>query len=413
MAAAAHLTLLLVILFWSFTLTSQNQQHSQQHLIAELQDAKLKIAGLETMLEESIRKVNGKSNYIEERDKLVDDMTNKIHHLQSLLSKIKDDSSRAEERLNALEEEIRLLWAASRKNNFDIHNLESKALDAEDRLEEVSLQVEKMSEIVTEQWIQIQHLEQALHMAEFILIISFFADDSLIVEGSKRPKATDVCQMHILEEVASTRAPRNYQLLLYCPVTTLPKPHPLQGFIKQEMVKNKLTAALANEELVFFVPKGFIENNLVMDDTTWEQKLQALTHVLTSPTNSPPLHSQLFVSSQIPCYLNWDYPPVFCTKFRYIHWRWGLSLFLRRVSRFGLPQTSWRSKCPYQQPPPLTLAKGVEEAKWGDEEKREYVRKRLQRKRLGCHVNPLIPILVPNLLLFSLFFWDPFAANGS
>lgn len=150
-----------------------------------------------------------------------------------------------------------------------------------------------------------------------------------------------------------------------------------------------------------------------MDDTTWEQKLQALTHVLTSPTNSPPLHSQLFVSSQIPCYLNWDYPPVFCTKFRYIHWRWGLSLFLRRVSGFGLPQTSWRSKCPYQQPPPLTLAKGVEEAVWGDEEKREYVRKRLRRKRLGCHVNPLIPILVPNLLLLSLFFWDPFAANGS
>ncbi|ESR62647.1 hypothetical protein CICLE_v10017949mg, partial [Citrus x clementina] len=56
MAAAAHLTLLLVILFWSFTLTSQNQQHSQQHLIAELQDAKLKIAGLESILEESIKK---------------------------------------------------------------------------------------------------------------------------------------------------------------------------------------------------------------------------------------------------------------------------------------------------------------------------------------------------------------------
>lgn len=143
MAAAAHLTLLLVILFWSFTLTSQNQQHSQQHLIAELQDAKLKIAGLESILEESIKKVNGKSIYIEEHENVIDDMTNKIHHLQSLLSKIKDDSSRAEERLNALEEEIRLLWAASRKNNFDIHNLESKALDAEDRLEEVSLQVEK------------------------------------------------------------------------------------------------------------------------------------------------------------------------------------------------------------------------------------------------------------------------------
>ncbi|CAL8150745.1 unnamed protein product [Prunus armeniaca] len=39
-----------------------------------------------------------------------------------------------DERLNALEEEVRLLWAASRKYNFDLHLLEFKAQDAEDRL---------------------------------------------------------------------------------------------------------------------------------------------------------------------------------------------------------------------------------------------------------------------------------------
>ncbi|KAJ4703532.1 Transmembrane protein [Melia azedarach] len=154
-----------------------------------------------------------------------------------------------------------------------------------------------------------------------------------------------------------------------------------------------------------------------MEETTWEQRLLALTHILTSPTTSPSLHSQFFVSAQIPCYMNWDYPPIFCSKsanrFPSLHLKWGFSLFIKRVSRFGLPQTSWRSKCPYQQPPPLILAKGLEEAQWGDEQKRQYVRRRLRRKRLGCDVNPLIPTLLPNILLFSLLLWNPFPVNDS
>ncbi|XP_022715834.1 uncharacterized protein LOC111275024 [Durio zibethinus] len=155
-----------------------------------------------------------------------------------------------------------------------------------------------------------------------------------------------------------------------------------------------------------------------MEDTTWEQKLQALTHILTSPTTSPPLHSQFFISTQIPCYLNWDYPPVLCNKpntdtFPSLHLKWGFSIFLKRVSRLGLPETSWRSKCPYYQPPPLILAKGVEEAQWGDGQKREYARKRLRRKRLVSNVHPLIPVLVPDLLSFFLLLVNPFPVKDS
>ncbi|KDP21006.1 hypothetical protein JCGZ_21477 [Jatropha curcas] len=149
-----------------------------------------------------------------------------------------------------------------------------------------------------------------------------------------------------------------------------------------------------------------------MEDTTWEQRLQALTHILTSPITTPDLYSQFFISNHVPCYLNWDYPPILCTKdtrsFPSLHLRWGFSLFLKRVSRLGFPETSWRSKCPYQQPPPLVLAKGVEEAQWSAEFKREYVRKRLRRKTLANNIHPLIPILVPNLFLFSLLLWNPF-----
>ncbi|KAK2642374.1 hypothetical protein Ddye_024137 [Dipteronia dyeriana] len=155
-----------------------------------------------------------------------------------------------------------------------------------------------------------------------------------------------------------------------------------------------------------------------MEETTWEQRIQALTHILTSPTTTPSLHSQLFISTRIPCYLNWDYPPLLCTKpsadgFPCLYLRWGFSLFLKRVSRLGLPHTSWRSKCPYQQPPPVILAVGVEEAEWGDEQRREYVRKRMRRRRLGINVNPLIATVLPNLMLLSLLLWNPFHDNDS
>ncbi|KAK9051688.1 hypothetical protein SSX86_028316 [Deinandra increscens subsp. villosa] len=144
-----------------------------------------------------------------------------------------------------------------------------------------------------------------------------------------------------------------------------------------------------------------------MEETTWEQKHHALTHILTHPTTTPSLHSQLFISTQIPCYLNWDYPPILCPK--YNQFQWAVGLFLKRVSKFGVTnQGSWRSKCPYQQPPPLVLAKGVEQPKWDDEDKIEYVKRRFRRKKLGNDINPWIPILLPNLILLSFLFWDPF-----
>ncbi|KAL3643459.1 hypothetical protein CASFOL_014274 [Castilleja foliolosa] len=150
-----------------------------------------------------------------------------------------------------------------------------------------------------------------------------------------------------------------------------------------------------------------------MDNTSLEQKLNALTHILINPTTSPQLHSQLFIANQIPCYLNWDYPPLLCggDGLSSPLVKWAFSRFLKRASRFGLPETSWRSKCPYQLPPPLILAKGVEEAQWGEEERIKYVWRRLRRRRLGSDVHPLIPIVVPNLLLLSLLFWDPVPSN--
>lgn len=144
-----------------------------------------------------------------------------------------------------------------------------------------------------------------------------------------------------------------------------------------------------------------------MEETTWEERHHAVTHILTHHTNTPSLHSQFFISTKIPCYLNWDYPPILCPKHNQL--KWAISLFLKRVSKLGvINQATWRSNCPYQQPPPLVLAKGVEEAKWGDEDKIKYVKKRFRKKKLGNNINPWIPILIPNLIVLSFLFWDPY-----
>ncbi|CAI9087398.1 OLC1v1021455C1 [Oldenlandia corymbosa var. corymbosa] len=153
-------------------------------------------------------------------------------------------------------------------------------------------------------------------------------------------------------------------------------------------------------------------NCKTMEETTWEQRINALTHIITSPTTSPSLHSQYFIATQIPCYLHWDYPPILCNQsssqnFPSIQLKWALLTYLKRVSGCDFPRDSWRSKCAYQIPPPIKLADGVEEARWGEAERREYVRRRLRRRRLGSDVNPWIPILIPNLFLFWLFFWNP------
>ncbi|XP_058750281.1 uncharacterized protein LOC131623297 [Vicia villosa] len=145
-----------------------------------------------------------------------------------------------------------------------------------------------------------------------------------------------------------------------------------------------------------------------MEDTTWSQKLHALTHILTTPTTTPSLHSQFFIATQIPCYLNWDYPPILCSNPSLLQ-KWELSFLLKRLTILGSPKTSWRSKCPYHHPPPLILAKGVEEAKWGNEERKSYARKRLYRKPLGRELNPFLAVVLPHVLLFSFVIWNPFS----
>ncbi|XP_076893656.1 uncharacterized protein LOC143545702 [Bidens hawaiensis] len=207
-----------------------------RNLSDEIREAELKIVTLESVLEESISIVDSKNMYIKETENLVKKLTNESDHLQSVLLTMKNDSN---ERLNGLEEEVRILWGTARRNNFELHSLESKAQDVEKRLEVIKSRVEMMSEIVNQQWIQIQHLEQALLIAqkgseEIVSRCSFL----------KFLKRAFVNKCPEILEATWSKIKQNH--------------HQLQGFVKKEMQKGKYTAALANKEVVFFLASALI-----------------------------------------------------------------------------------------------------------------------------------------------------------
>ncbi|KAJ7968607.1 Alpha-1,4 glucan phosphorylase [Quillaja saponaria] len=231
-------------------------------LISELQQIKLKIAHLESVLEESIKSSNEKSLYLRQCEKRIEEMSNKIQNLQSTLSSIEIKSLHTEGRLEALEEEVQLLWAASRKNNFDLHILESKAQDADDRLELLTSQVEQMADIVTEHWIQIQRLEQALQITKIrtmksrrqvgsarciFLKVSRVLDSFLFGEGVTWSSRLSQC-LHQLRRLFT--AAKKYH-------------HELQAVIKKEMERYEFTASLVNDELVFFLASALITFPLI------------------------------------------------------------------------------------------------------------------------------------------------------
>nr|GEV90388.1 Gag-Pol polyprotein [Tanacetum cinerariifolium] len=214
-----------------------------QHFI--IIDDQVKLANLESTLEETIRILDSKNLYIKQTDKLLEDKTTEANRLQSLLLTIKNDSSWANEKLNQLEEEVRLLWDTARNNNFELHTLESKAQDAEKRLKKSKSRVETMAAIVTEQWIQVQQLEQALVIAE------------RGIEEVKR-KVSRCYFIKFVKGPFGNLLDDGWKMLERNWSAAKQYHHKLQGFVKNEMQKWEFTAAYANKEVVFFVASAII-----------------------------------------------------------------------------------------------------------------------------------------------------------
>ncbi|KAE8674268.1 tropomyosin-like isoform X2 [Hibiscus syriacus] len=203
----------------------------------------------QSVLDGTIQRIDAKTLLLKEREKLLEDMENKITYLRSVQSSLKDESLLADERLKALQEEVHLLWDVSRKNNFELHVLELKAQDAEERLEAVTSKVEKK-------------LLQS-NGFRFNILSRHFKLHKLGIAISK----AKVYEMHILEVehysfgLGSTM---NYYMSQAFPQSrrfysaTKKYHHELQGFIKQEMRRNEFTATFANDELVFFLASALI-----------------------------------------------------------------------------------------------------------------------------------------------------------
>ncbi|KAL6882564.1 hypothetical protein ACP4OV_011254 [Aristida adscensionis] len=149
---------------------------------------------------------------------------------------------------------------------------------------------------------------------------------------------------------------------------------------------------------------------------TWAQRTAALTHILTHPSHAPSLHSQLFLASRAPCPPpGTSWPPFLCPGASLLRWAVA-AVFLPRAARLGLPPSSWRSRCPFQIPPPLVPSAAIEPApeRWGEEELSAYARRRRARRgpmmaRPPHSVAGVVLATVPNVVIVAAFvrefFW--------
>ncbi|KAK8336446.1 hypothetical protein V6Z11_A09G124800 [Gossypium hirsutum] len=87
------------LLVRQFNLSVNLNNNDHNLLIRELDETKLKLSRLESVLEETIQSIDAKTLLLKEREKLFEDMENKITYLQSVISTLKDDSLLADESL--------------------------------------------------------------------------------------------------------------------------------------------------------------------------------------------------------------------------------------------------------------------------------------------------------------------------
>ncbi|CAM8998222.1 unnamed protein product [Rhodiola kirilowii] len=264
----ATITAAILLAVISNQLTSSSSHLTHVHVgsqcdeidsICQVNEMKLKVARLETMLEERSESLKSRSLLREELDRRNDELTTEILKLESHVEQLKGvEMMPGDEAVSSLEDEVQSLWSLSRKNNFDLHILESKAVEAEERLEDVKSEVEKMADIVTEQWIQFRHLEQALLGVQIKTVdtarqiclqkCSFFERMPLLLDQhlSQNMPAIKLYWSKVLHQVNMLlSAVKKYHLQL-------------QDFVRQEMEKTQLTAFYTSEELVFFLASGLL-----------------------------------------------------------------------------------------------------------------------------------------------------------
>ncbi|KAK1302419.1 hypothetical protein QJS10_CPB12g00980 [Acorus calamus] len=238
-------------------------------LKSELDEMKLKIVQLESVLEGKLKNLDLKAEFVEEKNGQMEEMTRKIQFLQDELLHLKETGDEVVmERIEVLQEEVWRLWAESRKNHFDIHVLETRVSNCEEQLEGVTARVEKMQSIVNEQWMQIGRLEQALHSTNMRTLArmklkatrcTFFK----FFQNFHQPylkKAIRVLSSSFSEDVSTfssfiSQASHQFRNIMSA---ARKYHHELQGSVREAIVGNELTASFVNDELIFFLASAII-----------------------------------------------------------------------------------------------------------------------------------------------------------
>ncbi|KAL7619071.1 hypothetical protein Lser_V15G04319 [Lactuca serriola] len=230
--------------------SSRTGGDARRHLIDEIREAELKVVRLESVLVESNSIVDSKDLYVKKSEKMIEEMSSEVDHLQSVLLAMKNDSSSANERFTRLEEEVRLLWDTSRRNNFELHNLESKAQDAEKRVKVTKSRVEKNNGFIFNILNRLLKFHRKRRECPYIMTqrqiqeVKRNATRCYFLKFAKSQLGSLVDDLGRMMG-RSWSAVKQYH-------------HQLQRFVKNEMQKWKYTAAYANKEVVFFLASALI-----------------------------------------------------------------------------------------------------------------------------------------------------------
>lgn len=146
-------------------------------LTFELERLKTETSKLELILEEKNIDLNIQSKLIAEREKEIEYKSQAITSLQAAADlqteESGDENTQIEKvytRISELEKKVESLKGSIRNQKQELYSLGLRADEAEKKAQEQGLKYEKMENFVAERWIQIQQTEQALYIAEAIML---------------------------------------------------------------------------------------------------------------------------------------------------------------------------------------------------------------------------------------------------
>ncbi|KAG2650467.1 uncharacterized protein LOC120655532 isoform X3 [Panicum virgatum] len=139
-------------------------------LRSEIEALRLKVAQLESLLEENTNTLNSKSSILEEDNKLIEAMERDIQLLMDGPESTKDSKikSYSAGNIKSMEDEVQQLQQEVSKINKNSDTIESLARDTERRVETLGSEVKKIEDIIAEQWIQIRQFEQAFVLTKMM-----------------------------------------------------------------------------------------------------------------------------------------------------------------------------------------------------------------------------------------------------